>query len=341
MYWPADPNPYQALLYGEPQKRFRILAGGLFRAIMCSLVSRNQSVFFHLHWLYKIFRPRFKLLNQVRAIFFLFGVRILLFLGGHVIWTLHNLYEHETPSVTSERRFRRRLAPLVTAIFHTHAAKEIAEEAYGLKFSNTIVAAHGAYSAPKPRSRQGNRESVTTFMHLGRLRQYKGLAPFLRTFSALSDDGYAIRAKVIGYSKSASVPLGLLEMAGPGIEVENRFVPEDELRQVLSEADFYFVPSERFLTPGSAVLAASLGIPLLITKNRITEEMFGHSQGVLFFTRESLRETLLTAARTSQEERSQMSTRLFELSSTWTWAEMMGAITRYSKSTTEGEWPAA
>lgn len=336
-YWPADPNPYQTLLYGEPQTRFAISSGGVVRAIMSSLLNGNQKVFFHVHWLYKIFRPRFEFLNLVRAVLFLFGVRVLVFLGGHIFWTLHNLYEHETPSTIDERRFRRKLTPLVTAIFHTRAAKEIAEEAYGLEFSNAIIAAHGAYSFPPPQPLQDRSDSVTTFMHLGRLREYKGLAPFLRTFSALADDGYPIRAKVIGYSKSALVPLGLLEMAGPGIEIENRFVPEGELRQVLSDADFYFVPSERFLTPGSAVLAASLGIPLLITKNRVTEEMFGDNRGVLFFTPESLRETLLSAARISPQEQFEMSRSLLQLSDTWKWAEMMDAMGQYSKFTTVEE----
>ena len=193
---PAQSNPYQGLLAEalRDQGTAVRLGGGPRRfsvaPIVFAWVRAGMPRVIHLHWMHRYLSP---LLGRRRwaARRTTLELRILRRLGVRLIWTLHNVGEHDRGGNKLEPRFNRRLISLADAVIcHFTAARQLAIEAYELPDSlhaRLQVVPHGNYAGWYPdsldrdsaRAKLGLERTHRVFLFIGQIRRYKGVEELL------------------------------------------------------------------------------------------------------------------------------------------------------------------
>ncbi|HUA12005.1 MAG TPA: glycosyltransferase family 4 protein [Solirubrobacteraceae bacterium] len=130
--------------------------------------------------------------------------------------------------------------------------------ALGVERSRIHVIPHGALahlgSAAPPAAGE---QPVVVFA--GLMRPYKGIDVLLRAWRGI--DG--ARLIVAGMPRMDTAPLRAL--AGPGVELRERYLPDDELAALLREAAIVVLPYREADQSGVALTALALGRPLLLS----------------------------------------------------------------------------
>ncbi|WP_433675402.1 glycosyltransferase [Microbacterium gorillae] len=131
---------------------------------------------------------------------------------------------------------------------------------------------HGDYRAwfaghSRPQRRPGR---VVTF---GQLRGYKGVEDLLLAFDEAHDIDHALSLTVAGRPTSAELTARLLAAASTGVTLDLRFVPDEELVQIISSASLVVLAYRDLHNSGSALAALSLNRPVLVPRSASTDAL--------------------------------------------------------------------
>ncbi len=195
-----DENPYQRLLYGglasygyelERDNRFKI--GWLIRR-------RGRRTILHFHWLqgyYTYAGPTRGVITTMLswARLFLFGGRLLVAraLGFRIVWTVHQVYPHESKNRTLDRvaSFAMSRASSILLVHDSETAARARRE-LGLDRERVSVVGHGSYVGVYPTGRPrdvvreelGLETGTFVFLAFGHVRAYKDIELLVDAFSA-------------------------------------------------------------------------------------------------------------------------------------------------------------
>ncbi|MFS8641463.1 MAG: glycosyltransferase, partial [Symbiobacteriaceae bacterium] len=205
------------------------------------------------------------------------GARLLAWLararrrGLRLVWTVHNLHDHERRHPWLELFFHRRLVRLCDAlIVHCRYARDAVCEAYRVPArlrERVHVIPHGHYldcyenrlSREEARERLGLGAGDVVFLYLGMIRRYKGVPGLVRAFRRLEDP----RARLIVAGRPATADLRAeieAAMEGDGrIKAVLEHVPDGDIQLYMNAADAVVMPYEEIFTSGTVVLAMSFG----------------------------------------------------------------------------------
>ncbi|WP_402845473.1 glycosyltransferase [Microbacterium sp. GXS0129] len=111
---------------------------------------------------------------------------------------------------------------------------------------------------------------VVTF---GQLRGYKGVEDLLSAFSQAHDADPALSLTVAGRPTSAELTARLLATAGAGVELDLRFVPDEDLVRIISSASLVVLAYRDLHNSGSALAALSLNRPVLVPRSASTDAL--------------------------------------------------------------------
>lgn len=295
-YWPNDPNPYQSLLYKNLHLEIR--AAGIARALIAQLAGGRQVVF-HLHWLNKIFNRRGRVWALLVATIFLASLAVFRNSGGKVFWTIHNLYEHESPKRSLERLFRKILVKhLCDQVFvHSEKAIEICQRAYGVNLSCATITAHGNYLALREPEETVARQpqtfkpaGITRFLHLGRIRRYKNLDKLALAIVRSGMEGNRVHLRIAGAGRGRECEfIEKLSRDYPEyLTVDCRFIQDSEIETEMAAADWFVVWNRDVLTSGTAVLSMSYGLPLLTESSEAIGDFVNPDGGTVLFEEATL-----------------------------------------------------
>lgn len=277
---PAQSNPYNELLADAIRAQgIEVIAGeGPTRVPVLPLVfawlRAGRPDVLHLHWTHRYLRGQLGIrsIGRRRTVF---ELRLLRRLGVRVVWTVHNVGEHEGGRSAEEHLAHRQIARQCDAILcHCEAARTIAADTYGLDASTRRrmhVIPHGNYTGvyPDTLDRAAAREELgiaadqTVFLFLGRVRRYKGVQELLEAFRTL--DREDVRLVVAGRLDSPTLGKALRHRAREDRRVVLRpgNVPDDRMQVFLRAADVMVLPYRDVLTSGSAVLGMTFGLPIV------------------------------------------------------------------------------
>lgn len=101
------------------------------------------------------------------------------------------------------------------------------------------------------------------FLFFGRLRRYKGLDVLRDAFAEVRSRNPGVRLRVVGEGDAEGAAPGL--SAVPGVTLEQRWVSEAEIPQLLASARSVVLPYQEASQSGVAVQALALGVPVLAT----------------------------------------------------------------------------
>ena len=204
-------NPYMvSLSAGLEREGFHISFGhfprGYFKLTQLANEYPSAGVI-HIHWILsfvdQFFWSRSEFKFNIRLLLLALDMLLCRARGIRIVWTLHNLVEHESPAPDQELRVRALLVRLANAVIaHSEEALESAVAGYAVDLSRKgHVIPHGSYigmyecsEAVKEslRAKYAIEDSDLVILFFGAVRRYKGLDLLLPAFRAVSNSKFRL-----------------------------------------------------------------------------------------------------------------------------------------------------
>ena len=242
----------------------------------------------HVHWLHKFIVPAggsilLCLALSIRLILSLFILRMR---GVAIVWTVHNVLDHERTAPRLEALTRHVAARLADRIIvHCDRAESIIVDAYKLPSvvrERVIVIPHGNYDGHYGSVEPERTPSELVFLYFGMIRPYKNVPTLIDTFREL--DRSDVRLQVVGNPWNEELAADIRAAAGNDdrVHLELSFVPDEEVAGYFERADAVVLPFDRVLTSGSAILAMTFGRPVIAPAHGCLPELIGEYGGILY-----------------------------------------------------------
>ncbi|WP_254545873.1 glycosyltransferase [Halomarina pelagica] len=264
---------------------------------------------FHVHWLHRYFVTERPVVTAILGLRLLVELLVLRLLGVEVVWTVHNLADHERRSPRVEHAVRHVTARLCDrVIVHCPNARDLIVEEYDLpeRVARRIeIVPHGNYigSYRNEVDRQTARETLDldedarVFLYFGLIRPYKNVLKLIRTFRCLEDEN--ARLLVVGSPWNDTLRDQILDLAATDDRVLPvlEFVPDDDIQLYMNAADVTVFPFEEVLTSGTALLAMSFGRPVVAPRRGCVADLLDEEGGFAYDPdeRNGLRDALTAA----------------------------------------------
>ena len=269
-------NPYQQLLAEALRRRDVRVESAPWQGLFAPLAIQRRGVHVvHLHAPGRYTRTRSAWRAAARAARAAASLATLRALGVRVVWTAHDLEDHDRVHPRLDRALTRTVARLATAIVsHGEHARALVIERHRVRDPRRVVVIpHGPFDlyardgidGKRVRQELGLPEDAFVLLFLGALRPYKGVVELIEAFgeSGLADRGAHLVVR--GPVRDARFEKRLVRAAAdrPAVHLDTGFVPDDQLAGFFAAADVAVAPYRAVLTSGSAVLAMSLGRPCI------------------------------------------------------------------------------
>jgi glycosyltransferase involved in cell wall biosynthesis len=264
-------NPYQRELAAALRKAgvAVIMANGTTPLSILELAKgRDRPDIVHLHWPEVFWIVGGRRRSAWNAVRFLGTLLVLKARGVRLVWTIHNLVEHERRHVRLEYPVNAALARLCDGlIVHCEHARQAAKAAFHLSagaMQRTAIIPHGHYMSvyKNEMSRAAARaalqldEEGTVFLYLGNIKPYKALDTLITAFRALSAP--TLRLMIVGRPvKRIQQDVQAWCAQDERISARLEFVADDEVQVYMNAADVVVLPYANILTSGTLLLAMS------------------------------------------------------------------------------------
>lgn len=219
----------------------------------------------HVHWPETLFRRRNALRTAVASALLVVCLAAMRLRGVRTVRTVHNESPHEPPTGPEGwllRLMDRWTDELILLNPHTRFDRDLTATVIPLGEHASTYAGHTVPAGKPGRA-----------LHFGLIRPYKGIDTLVRAFRTLDDDAAALH--IVGPAKDPGV---LHEVRGLAdgddrIVVRAGFVPDDALVREIGEAHLVVLPYRRMHNSGAALLALSLGRPVLVPDNAVNRDL--------------------------------------------------------------------
>jgi len=287
-------NPYQLEL-AEALRRRGVnvtLSNGIGSLpILGAIWIHGKPDILHLHWTHGFVVGSTCVKTFLKALRFLTELVLARLIGVRVVWTVHNLLQHERKHSGLELFFNRILVWLYDQlIVHCDAAIEELMRSYRLpgRFRHKIkVIPHGNYVSSYPnqvsreeaRGRFGLAMDELVFLYLGQIRPYKGVPELIDAF--LKVDHPDARLLIAGRPATEEVKAQIREWSerDDRIQAFLEFIPDTDIQLYMNAADVVVLPYRDILTSGAALLAMSFGKPIIAPRLGCLAEVIDEGAG--------------------------------------------------------------
>lgn len=333
-------NPYQNLLNDAVQAQGDEVAFSDFPDAILPLQAVLRShpgvQVLHLHWVNSLIAPAVwassPLKRWIRRALLKLDLMLTRLRGVRVVWTVHNFTAHESQDAGAELRTRSVLAQGVShLIVHSQGALAKLRQGWGragLDDPRVSIVRHGNFLGcypADPGKAQALRQAWApeadqiVILFFGAVRPYKGLERLMKALAAVPDP--RLRLVIAGrpHDPKFGAQVQRLAQLDPRIAQQLVFIPESDVWAYYAAADVVAVPLEQTLTSGSAVLAMTMGKPVLMPSTTRHLDL-GGSECVLEFDGQAELEQLLTRLHTLDLEA--MGRACEAMAARWSWSEV-------------------
>jgi beta-1,4-mannosyltransferase len=277
--------------------------------VLRSLRRHGRPDVVHLHWLSPFVVSRLRAWGVVASGLFLAELLLLQRLGVRIVWTVHNLFEHQKRDTAHERRVYRRVAALCDAlVVHCQASRAVVAETYGVADADRRIAVvpHGDYRRNFPdevdeaaaRQRLGIAPASFVYLFFGMVRPNKGIEELIDAFASV-DDPTAVLL-VVGWSWDPVLTdaIRLAARRDARIRLELRYIEAENVQYYMRAANAVVLPFSEIFTSGSAVLAMGFQRALVVPRIGCLPEYVDSRGGIVYDPRPgALLEALRAIAR--------------------------------------------
>ncbi|MGF1496387.1 MAG: glycosyltransferase family 4 protein [Elainellaceae cyanobacterium] len=265
-----DTNPYQKQL-SEALLELKVNVQGIshHQVFLATNVKNLNTDILHLHWLHKYYRSSNFLKSILRTCKFISGLAILKYSGVRIVWTAHNLKDHENLFPLSDQVCSFAVALLSDAIIsHSESARQELQKKLNKKIREKVfVVPHGNYidyyentiSQGDARTNLNLPESAVIFLFFGLIRPYKGIPEMIRAFKKLNAKNAFL--VIAGSSGDEELTQWIQKETenSEHIRFHHGFVPDEEVQIYMNACDVVVLPYRDSLTSGTLLLSMSFG----------------------------------------------------------------------------------
>lgn len=275
-HFPADQgtNPYQSILIAALRD-----AGLEVDAVIdgelpfLRLVLRGDADILHLHWMHSKIISRRLPIAVIRFVIMHLCLAIWCLRGKKIVWTIHQLNNHERHRLWLDRLNSRLLARWATrCIVHGKSAIPLVVEALGVPKEKLSVILHPSYAMnatkiPHPPDSQARRK----LLYFGLIRPYKNVPNLINTLRGLN---LPVDLRVCGmpYTEELRNEIQSAAQDMESVRLDLRFIPEEELHQALTDCDIVALPFSDIFTSGSLIMAMSAARPVIAPRAGLVED---------------------------------------------------------------------
>lgn len=292
--WPrrSPTNRYTGALYDTIASRRGVEVTDLSMGLkMPARAAARRFDILHIHWLERAFwaPDRRRVLRQVAQVALV--TLLLKARGARLVWTAHDPSPHAADINTALtqgwtarlwRAYRAMMIKRIDGVLllsESHRASLIAATP-ALADVPMAVVPHPHYlgqyldtiGREAARLRMHLAPDTPVFAFVGSLRAYKNPDGLLRAFAKLDEPAALLIAGAPENSVQAA-ELTALAAADPRVRLHLGFVPDDALQHWLRAADIAVLPYRRVTNSGSAHLALSFDLPVLVPDEPVFREL--------------------------------------------------------------------
>lgn len=271
----AEGNPYHFLLRRALERHGVRVSGAhpstlIWRDVRRVERSAGERVdVVHVHWLPQPMVARGLLKTIAKSSAYLVQIALMRLSGKRIVWTAHDLKNHENTHAWFDRRASGVFARLChRVIAHCGAAREDLGKWFGAWIlDRTRVAPHGSYEdfygpvvdRAMARRALGLPEDARVLVFLGNIRPYKGVNEMVERFRAIRGD--RLRLVIAGRAWDEEVNRQVRERIGDDARIvyEPGFVAVEKVAVYMSACDAAVFPYRDILTSGAVLLAMTFG----------------------------------------------------------------------------------
>jgi glycosyltransferase involved in cell wall biosynthesis len=323
-------NSYQTCFYRACPPGYSAQPGTIEAAIR--RLGDGRPTIFHLHWEDHVFRGAWPDAAAERELCqsFLKALRYFIEGGGIFVWTVHNLQPHDKFHADVHREFQSELLALAHRV-HVHSRSTLAELQSRSRADirgKVDIIPHGNYCGLK-RVKRTRRDGPLELLFFGQVRPYKGVEELAQKVDALVAEGERLRLTVAGPHHGR---LDLTHLRPETIErltIVDRAIEETEIPGFYAAADFAVAPYRAVTTPGSLILALSLGVPVIAPAlPSITELLEEAPVGILYDAEDSdgLQDALRRACAMTPDQRAALKRNALAKARDWDWSSLTDQI---------------
>jgi glycosyltransferase involved in cell wall biosynthesis len=327
---PAATNPYQRLLVQglEHCGISSEIAKPRWQAVL-RLALRRGATIVHFHWLHGFALKKW-LIPYVPQIAVLMQVALLRLLGRRIVWTAHNLNNHENRRLTQDYWFTWVMARLAHRIIaHGEIARQRVVDTFDVDRRKVVVIPLGHYIdcypndvlQPGARAQLGLPQASLVVLFFGWVRRNKGAEQLVRTFRDREfDEMYLLVAGNVNKPALAEA-LKDESKGAPNVRLHLKFVPDEDVQLFLNSADVVVFPYQDVLTSSAVVLAMSFGKPCIAVRLGCMEEVLDE-RGAFFYDRDDpdgLRRSLMAVRDAGMERLREMGAHNRRTAARWDW----------------------
>ncbi len=286
-------NPYQRLLDEELTRlgvRVQRVPSGIARLVRSLLFDRPAIL--HLHWLQPFYEAKWRVLALFKFTLFRVAVRWLTFRGTRIVWTVHNLRDHEQRFPVLDWRCVQFVAGRADSIIvHcAEAARQLQEQMPFVPNSRVRVIPHGHFMDAYPHSKHrstarqelGVAENRLMLLFFGNIRPYKGVLELIEAFTELKNEN--VELWIVGRPLVEKESELVRERVAAHSHIHYRpgFVADDQIQTYMNACDAVVLPYRDVLTSGAAVLAMSFGRACIAPRIGCMDETVTDEGGFLY-----------------------------------------------------------
>jgi beta-1,4-mannosyltransferase len=292
----SQSNPYQRELAAALQKCDVQVTLCKFNRmpILRAIIACGKPVILHLHWTDGFIVARSWSRTLAKSLRFFLELLVVKVLGIKVVWTVHNLSNHDKIKKGYEIFVNRLLVRFYDGIIvHCLFAQKAVIRLYKIPdylVDRIQVIPHGHYincyenriTRKDARARLNYKEDTVLFLYLGSIRPYKGLIELLDAFHAT--DNQRIRLLIVGSPANEIIKAEVLRRCKTDCRIGTYFhvVPENEIQLFMNAADVAVFPFTDILTSGSVLLAMSFGKAIIVPRIGCIPETLNNQGGILY-----------------------------------------------------------
>ncbi|AJY75713.1 glycosyltransferase [Paenibacillus beijingensis] len=241
----------------------------------------------HIHWMHHAYQHRLLPLFAFKSLVFILTLLYLKAKRVRIVWTLHNLYPHNAKHKRMERFMRTLICRLCNHIVvASDSIKRQVMKEFQVPERKLSIVKHGHYlGAYKPegtdfRKRYGIGKEADVYLFLGAIKPYKGVEELVAAFNAVKTERTYLIVAGKADSQMEAFFSGLADTKN--IVMDTRFIPNEEVADLLGAADIMVLPYKQITTSGSAILALSFKKLLVMPDTPFIDDYFAENMVVKY-----------------------------------------------------------
>ncbi|MNZ73374.1 GDP-mannose:glycolipid 4-beta-D-mannosyltransferase precursor [compost metagenome] len=247
----------------------------------------------HIHWMHHAYQNRNPLLFIVKSLIFLATMMYLKVRGIQLVWTIHNLYPHDARFMRMERFMRSLICRFCSKlIVASESIKRKVMKEFHVPESKLVVVKHGHYlGVYEPqgidyRERYGISEDAEVYLFLGAIKAYKGVEDLIEAFEAVKTRNTCL---IIAGKADQEMQQYLKRVKDmDNLILDLRFIPNEEVADLISSVDVMVMPYKEITTSGSAILGLSFRKLIVMPDNEFIDEYFKEDMVVRYDPADSM-----------------------------------------------------